>query len=95
MNLVIIMYEVETLELMTGEKFISDVSEEEEEEEDDGVKSEPQAAFLSALAGINTVRKELTKFEVDDNIMATHSSIDYSVNRVQQEENKQQLNILA
>jgi hypothetical protein len=56
------MYEVETLELMTDEKCTSAVSE--EEEGDDGVKSEPQETFLSALEGINTVRKELMKFDV-------------------------------
>lgn len=78
------MYEVETVELMAGEKFTSDVSE----EEDDGAKSEPQATVLSALEGISTVRKELMKSDADDNTVAGHSSIDYNVYRVQQEENK-------
>jgi hypothetical protein len=42
---------------MMNDKFTSDVSEEEEGEEDDSGKSEPPATFLSALEGINTLRK--------------------------------------
>jgi hypothetical protein len=64
------------------EKFTSGVSE-EEEEEDDGGKSEPPATFLSALEGIDTVRIYLMKFDVDDNTMASLSSIENEVYRVQ------------
>jgi hypothetical protein len=49
--------EVQTLEQMLDENFTSGVSEEEWEEEDDGGKSEPPATFLTALEGIDTVRK--------------------------------------
>jgi hypothetical protein len=68
---------------MMGEKFTSDVSE--REEEDDGGKSKTPATFLSAMEGIDTVRKYLMKFGVDDNQMGAHNSIEnevYSVNLV-------------
>jgi hypothetical protein len=53
--------------------------------EDDGGKSEPPVTFLSALEGINTVRKYLTKFDVD-NMTAALSGIENEVYRVQQKE---------
>jgi hypothetical protein len=65
--------EVQTLEQMMDEKFTSGVSE-EEEEDDDG-KSEPPT-FLSAPKSIDTVRKYLIKFDVDDNTMVALSSIE-------------------
>jgi hypothetical protein len=75
------------------EKFTSGVSE-EEEEEDDGGKSEPPATFLSALEGIDTVRKYLLKFDVDDNTMVALSRIENEVYRVQQKAKKQQLTLM-
>jgi hypothetical protein len=80
--------EVQTLEQMMDEKFTSGVSE-EEEEEDDGGKSEPPA-----LDGIDTVRKYLMKFDVDDNTMAALSSIENEVYRVQQKAKKQKLTLM-
>jgi hypothetical protein len=50
--------------------------------------------FLSVLEGINTVRKYLFKFDVDDNMMAAHSSIENEVYRVQQKAKKQQLTLM-
>jgi hypothetical protein len=66
---------------MMDEEFTSGLSE--EEEEDDGGKSDPAATFLSALEGIDTVRKSLMKFDVDDNTMAALSNIENEVYRVQ------------
>jgi hypothetical protein len=77
---------------MMDEKFTSGVSE--EEEEDDGGKSEPPASFLSAVEGIDTVRKYLMKFDVDDNTMAALSSIENKVYRVQYKAKKQQLTLM-
>jgi hypothetical protein len=62
---------------MTDKKFTSDVSGEKE----DGGKSETLATFLSVLEGINTVRKYLMKFDVD-NMMAALSSTENEVYRV-------------
>jgi hypothetical protein len=76
---------------MMDEKFTSGVSE---EEEDDGGKSEPPATFLSALEGIDTVRKYLMKFDVNDNTMAALSSLENEVYRVQQKAKKQQLTLI-
>jgi hypothetical protein len=73
---------------MMDEMFTSGVSE---EEEDGGGKSEPPATFLSALEGIDTVRKYLMQFDVDDNTTAALSSIENEVYRVQQKVKKQQL----
>jgi hypothetical protein len=84
--------EVQTLEQVMDEKFTSGVSEEEEEV--DGGKSEPPATFLSALEGIDTVRKYLMKFDVNDNMMAALSSIENEVFRVQQKAKKQQLTLM-
>jgi hypothetical protein len=87
--------EVQTLEQMMDEEFTSGVSVEAEgEEEDDVAKCEPQAAFLSALEGIDTVRKYLMKFDVHDNTMAALSSIQNEVYRVQQKAKKQQLTLM-
>lgn len=46
----------------------------------------PLATFFSALEGINTVRKYLIKFEVNDSVMDTHthSGSQVKVYRVQQ-----------
>jgi hypothetical protein len=52
---------------------------------EDGGKGEPPKNFLSALEGINTVRKYLIKFDVDDNMMAALSS---TGKEVQQEGNQ-------
>jgi hypothetical protein len=52
-------------------------------------KREPPATFLSALEGINTVRKYLMKFDVDDNTTAALSSIENEVYRIQQKAKKQ------
>jgi hypothetical protein len=80
----VIMCEVQTSEQMTDEKFTSDVSKEEEwEEEDNGGKSELPATFLSVMEGIDTVRKHLMKFDVNDNTMAALNSIKNEVCRVQ------------
>jgi hypothetical protein len=84
--------EVQTLEQMMDEKFTSGLYE--EEEEDDGGKSEPPATFLSALEGIDTVRKYLMKFDADDNTMAALSNIENEVYRVQQKAKKQQLTLM-
>jgi hypothetical protein len=84
--------EVQTLEQMMDEKFTSGVSE--GEEEDNGGKSEPPATFLSALEGIDTVRKYFMKFDVSDNTMAALSSILNEVYRVQQKAQKQQLTLM-
>jgi hypothetical protein len=65
-----------------------------EEEEGDGGKSEPPATFLSALEGIDTVRKYLMKFDVNDNMMAALSSIENEVYKVQQKAKKQQLTLM-
>jgi hypothetical protein len=70
---------VQTLEKMMDEKFTSGVSE----EEDDCGKSEPSATLLSALEGIDTVRKYLMKFDVEDSMMAALSSIENELYRVQ------------
>jgi hypothetical protein len=75
---------------MMDKKFTSSVSE---EEEDDGGKSEPPATFLLALEGIDTVRKYLMKFDVE-NMMAALSSIENQVYRVQQKAEKQQLTLM-
>jgi hypothetical protein len=64
-----------------------------QEEEDDGRKGEPPATVLSALEGMNTVRKYLMKFGVD-NMMAALSSIENKVYRVQQKAKKQLLILL-
>jgi hypothetical protein len=80
---------------MMDEKFTSGVSEEEDgEEEDDGGKSESPATFLSALEGIDTVRKYLMKFDADDNTMAVLSSTENEVYRVQQKAKKKQLTLM-
>jgi hypothetical protein len=89
----VVMCEVQTLEQMMDEKFTSGVSE-EEEEDDDGGKIEPPATFLSALEGIDTVRKYLMKFDVDDNTMAALISIENAVYRIQQKAKKQQLTLM-
>jgi hypothetical protein len=49
---------------------------------------------LSALEGIDTVRKYLMMFDVGDNTMAALSSIENEVYRVQQKAKKQQLTLL-
>ena len=54
----------------------------------------PPAAFLSVLEGMNTVRKYLIKFDVDDNMMDTHSGSENKVYRVQQKVKKQPLTIM-
>jgi hypothetical protein len=76
---------------MMDEKFTSGVSE---KEDDDGGKSEPPAIFLSALVGIDTVKKYLMKFDVGDNMVAALSSIENEVYRVQQKVKKQQLTLM-
>jgi hypothetical protein len=48
---------------------------------------------LSALEGIDTVRKYLVKFDVDDDTMAALTSIENEVYRVQQKA-KQQLTLM-
>jgi hypothetical protein len=78
---------------MMDEKFASVVSE--EEDEDDVGKSEPPATFLSALEGIDTVRKYLMKFDANDNTIAALSSIENEVYRVQQKAKKQHLTSMA
>jgi hypothetical protein len=65
-----------------------------EEEEDDDRKSEPPATFLSAPEDIDTVRKYLMKFDVDDNTMAALSSIENEVYSVQQKVKQQQLTLM-
>jgi hypothetical protein len=82
--------EVQTLEQMIDEKLTCGVSK----EEDDGGKGEPPATFLCALEGIDTVRKYLMKFDVDDNTMASLSSIENEVYRFQQKAKKQQLTLM-
>jgi hypothetical protein len=89
------MCEVKTLEQMMDEKFTSDVSEEVEgEEEDEGERSELVAKFLSALEGMETLRKYLMKFDVSVNMMAALSSIENDVYRVQQKAMKQRTIII-
>jgi hypothetical protein len=78
---------------MMDEKLTSGVSE-EGEEDDDGGKSEPPATFLSALEGIDTVRKYRMKFDGDDNTVAALSSIENEVYRAQQKVKKQQLTLM-
>jgi hypothetical protein len=77
---------------MMDENFTCCVSE--EEEEDNAGKSEPPATFLSAMEGIDTVRKYFMKFDVNDNTMAALSSIENEVYRVQQKAKKQQLTLM-
>jgi hypothetical protein len=60
------------------------------EEEEDGRKSEPPKTILSTVEGINTVRKYLTKFDTNINMMVALSSIE-NVYRVQQKAKKQEL----
>jgi hypothetical protein len=55
------------------------VSEEKEEESGDGGKSEPGAAFLSALEGVNTARKYLIRIDVHNNMMVALSSTENQV----------------
>jgi hypothetical protein len=57
---------------------------------DDG-KGKPPTKFLSTVENINTVKKYLTKFDVNDNIMAALSSIGNKVYRVQQKAKKYEL----
>jgi hypothetical protein len=49
----------------------------------------PPAAFLSALEDFNTVRKCLIKFDVNDNMMDTHSGSENKVYRIQQKVKKE------
>jgi hypothetical protein len=84
--------EVQTLEQIMGNSFTSDVCE-EGEQGDGGGKSEPQPSFLSALEGIDIVRKYFMKFDVDD-MMAALSSIENEAYRVQQKAKKQHLTLM-
>jgi hypothetical protein len=49
---------------------------------------------LPALEGINTVRKYLMQFDVEDNMMAALSSIETEVYRAQQKAKWQQLTLI-
>jgi hypothetical protein len=77
---------------MVAEKFTSDVTE--EEEEGDGGKSEPPATFLSALEGINTVRKYLLMVSVVYIKMAAISNMRTECTGVQQKAKKQQVTLM-
>jgi hypothetical protein len=70
-----------------------------EQEEEEAYKEEvgeerehrrPPATYLSALKGINTARKYLMGFDVNDDMMAALSSIENKLYRVQQKVKQQQ-----
>jgi len=52
------------------------------------------SSTLSALEGINTIRKYFIKFEVDDNMMDTQIGSENEVYGVQQKVKKQLLTVM-
>jgi hypothetical protein len=63
-------------------------------EEEGDVEKVNLPTFFLALENINTVRKCLMKFDVDDNMTAAISSTENEVYRVQQKAKKQQLTLM-